>query len=89
MLPWSALKWARDGGLVIPGWVLDHLYDKAVVLTKIVAEDVGKEAQEVGQALGFGAEGKGSTAAGAKLRQQWRDWKIAVRIADLMTQGRG
>jgi hypothetical protein len=86
MLPWSALRWARDGGLDIPGWIIDHLYDKAVVLTEIVAEDGGKEAQEVGRALGFGAERKGETAAGAELRQHWRDFKIAVYIADLMRQ---
>jgi hypothetical protein len=87
MLPWSAIIWARQGGLDIPGWVIDHLYDKAVVLTKIVDEDVGEEeAREVGRALGFGAEGKGKTTAGAKLRQHPRDFEIAVHIADLMRQ---
>jgi hypothetical protein len=87
MLPWSALRWARDGGLDIPRWIIDHLYDKAVVLSKIIADDVGKEAEEVGRALGFGAAGKGAATAGAELRQHWRDWKTAVRIADGMRQG--
>jgi hypothetical protein len=87
MLPWSALRWARDGGLDVPGWIIDHLYDKAVVLSKIIVDDVGKEAEEVGKALGFGAGGKGATTAGAELRQHWRDWETAVRIADLMMQG--
>jgi hypothetical protein len=87
MLPWSALRWARDGGLDIPGWIIDHLYDKAVVLTEIIAEDVGEEeAQEVGRALGFGAEGKGKTTTGAKLRQHQRRFEIAVHIADIMRQ---
>src|ERR1700694_3443237 len=79
MLPWNALKWARDRGLDIPGWIIDHLCDKAVVLEKIVAENVGKEeAREVGRALGFGADGKGKTAAGAELRQRGRDFITAV-----------
>jgi hypothetical protein len=87
MLPWNALKWARDRGLDIPRWVIDHLCDKAVVLEKIVIEDVGEEeAQEVGRALGFGAEGKGKTTAGAKLRQRRRDFITAVHIADLRMQ---
>jgi len=87
MLPWSALRWARGSGSDIPEWIIDYFYDKAVVLTEIVAEDAKKEAREVGRALGFGAGGKGGIAAGAKLRQQWRDFGIAIRIADLMRQG--
>jgi hypothetical protein len=86
MLPWSAIIWARQGGLDIPGWIIDHLHDKAVVLSKIINDDVGEEAEEVGRALGFGAEGKGKTAAGAKLRQHPRDFEIAVHIADLIRQ---
>jgi hypothetical protein len=86
MLPWSALRWARGRGIDVPDWIMDYLYDKAVVLTEIIAEDGGKEAQEVGRALGFGAEGKGETAAGAELRQRWRSFKIAVHIADRMRQ---
>lgn len=85
MLPWSAIIWARQGGLDIPSWIIDHLHDKAVVLSKIIVDDVG-EAEEVGRALGFGAEGKGKTAAGAKLRQHQRNFEIAVHIADLIRQ---
>jgi hypothetical protein len=87
MFPWSALRWARDSGSDIPEWIIDYFYDKAVKLTEIVAEDAKREAREVGRALGFGAGGKGSPAAGAKLRQQWRDFEIAVHVADLMRQG--
>jgi hypothetical protein len=86
MLPWSTIIWARQRGLDIPEWIVDHLYDKAVVLSKIIADDVGKEAEEVGRALGFGAAGKGSTTAGAELRQSWRNLETAVRIDDLMMQ---
>ena len=86
MLPWSALKWARSRGLDIPGWIIDHLYDKAVVLTSIVAGNAKKEGREVARALGFNAGGKGKTAAGAKLRQQWRYYELAVRVADLLQQ---
>ncbi len=86
MLPWSAIIWARSRGLDIPNWIIDHLYDKAVVLSKIIADDVGKEAEEVGRALGFGAESKGKTTAGAELRQGWRDLITAVHIADLRMQ---
>jgi hypothetical protein len=90
MLPWNALQWARDRGLDIPGWVVDYLRDKAVVLEKIIDKDVGEEeAQEVGRALGFGAEGKGKTTAGAKLRQRRRDFTTAVHIADLRMQDVG
>jgi hypothetical protein len=87
MLPWSALRWARSRGVDVPEWVMGYLYDKAVVLTEIVAENAKQEAREVGRALGFGAGGKGSVAGGSKLRQRWRSCEIAIRIADLMKQG--
>jgi hypothetical protein len=88
MLPWNAIRWARDGGLDMPKWVVDFFCDRAIRINRIVVDDLGKEeAHEVGRALGFGAAGKGSTSAGAELRQRSRDWQIAVRIAGEMADG--
>jgi hypothetical protein len=87
MLPWSVLRWVKARGAAIPEWVINYFYDKAVVLTAIVAEDAKKEAREVARALGFGAGGKGARSAGAKLVPLWRDLDIAIHTAELIAQG--
>jgi hypothetical protein len=73
---WQALRLATGLGINIPYWVLDYLAAAAGALASLYAKAkakkaLGREAELVGKALGFGTRGRGRTGmfeAAARLR---------------------
>lgn len=93
LAPWLALSYARGWGVAVPGWALDFFCIKAVQLNDVLEDPGGlSEAEAVGDALGFGALGRGQRSLAHKNAQRERErrmaMKVAIRTREVQEQGR-
>jgi hypothetical protein len=84
---WEALAVARRYGVEVPDWVWDVVESAAAGITELREEvengtPLGKEAEVVGRALGFGKKGRGGTGWFAEATQLSRDREVYFAVTD-------
>ncbi|HZZ32379.1 MAG TPA: hypothetical protein VFE10_10335 [Phenylobacterium sp.] len=91
LAPWLALTYARGYGVAIPEWALDFFCMKATQINDVIAAPGGlSEAEAVGDALGFGAAGRGQRSLAHTNSLHARDRRLAMKVAlRALEEGRG
>jgi hypothetical protein len=88
---WEAFAIARNNGLEVPEWVMEHLEDVADRLMAIRQEvadgkAVKKETDRVGKALGFGKKSAGRVGFFEHSTKLERDREIYFKVTDWLNE---
>ena len=90
LTPWSALNLAVDAGRPLPQWIIRHLRGVSKRIHESASQSMdkklGREAEVMGRALGFGQGKAGATPAARESARMHRDFQVALRVVVQMME---